>query len=292
MSKIAIIGLGGFLGAPVLESLQSSTFADKVSFPILAVTRSEKESTDKIKYIKADLVNDIELLSKELAGVDTIVELVGADPTLFAATEKINAAVKPKLFVPSQFGVDVDEALEVLPGFLGLKLDHSNKLRAEGVKVVDIPTGLFGTAEGFAEQAAPIVGVDVEKKLVTYLGSPKNEFAYSILSDIGNVVAAVATGKPSSLPDKLRVQSGSVTQEKIVAQFSKSKLVELSVKEVSEKDAFAEAQKVWEQGFDGNKFLYYLNAVISQGKDKGLWFTKNDNEVVNPKESLWKWTTI
>lgn len=294
MSTIAVFGLGGFLGAPVLEALQSSTFAAKVNFPILAITRddSKYKSTEKVKYIKADTVKDADHLIKELSGVDAILELLGPDPEVFAATEKIAAAVKPKVYVPSQFGVDVDQSQEIFPGFLGLKLDHSQKLRSAGVKVVDIPTGLFGTKDSFVEHIAPLVGADAEKKQVTYLGSPKNEFSYSILSDIGNVVAAVATTDPSKLSDKLRVHSGSISQEEIVAKYASAKLIKLDAKEVSQEDALAEAKKVWSEGFNPEKFIYYLQAIISQGKEKGLWFTKDDNEVVNPGQSAWKWTTI
>ncbi|PVH14832.1 uncharacterized protein CXQ87_005108 [Candidozyma duobushaemuli] len=294
MSRIAVFGLGGFLGAPVLEALESSSFSDKINYPVLAVTRddSKYKSTDKVKYVKGDTAKDVDALTKELSGVDVIISLVSPSPDLNAAIEKIAAAVKPKLVIPSQFGVDIEESQQVFPGFLGIKQDHSKKLRDAGLKVVDIQTGLFGTADSFVEHIAPLVGANAETKQVKYLGSPKFEFSYSILSDIGKAVAAVATSNPSSLPDQLRIQSGTISQEAIVAKYGKSKSIEFSATEVSKEDALAEAKKVWAEGFDGSKFLYYLQAIISQGEEKGLWFTKDDNEVVNPKGASWKWTTI
>lgn len=295
MSSIAVFGLGGFLGNPVLESLQQAPFADKVKFPILAVTRdtSKYTSTDKVKYIEGDVVNDRDAVIKELQGVDVIVELVGPDPSVFAATEKVAAAVKPKLYIPSQFGVDIAQSQSTLPGFLGLKTDHSTKLRDAGLKVVDIVTGLFGDKDSFVTHTSAIVGVDESAKKVTYLGSPKNHFSYTILSDIGKTVAAAAVSpNPSELPDLLRVNSGTISQEELVAKFEAAKSVKLGVKEVSAEEALAEAKKVWAEGFNGNKFLYYLQVLISQGKEKGLWFGDNDNDVVNPSGSAWKWTTV
>lgn len=295
MSSIAVLGLNGALGQHVLDALES-IFASKVKFPVLAVTRdpSKYTSTDHVKYIGADYTSGGADLAKQLAGVDAIVSLVGVDPTVFKVLEEVVTQVKPKVYVPSQFGVDIDDSHKVLPGFLGIKKAHSDAVRKSGVKVVDIPTGGFAAKGTFLYEYVNHVGADPQTKKVVYRGSPDQDFSFSTTTDVGRVVAAVAVHpSPSELPDKLRVQSGLLTPKKVVERYEQTHDVKFEVEKViSKEDALKEAEAIWAEGFDGAKFMYYLQALISQGEDKGVLFSTNDNELVNPKGSLWKWESF
>lgn len=293
MSKtsIAVFGLNGTLGKPTLEALKSAAFADKFQFPVLAVTRdpSKYTSDEYVKYIAGDYIGGKDALVKQLTGVDVIVELLSPEPTLFSAIEAIVAEVKPKVYIPSQFGCDLDDSGKVLPGFLQIKSDHSAALRKSGVKVVDIFTGFF--AEGlWLYEIVGHAGIDTEAKTVTYFGSPDSKFAYSSLEDVGRVIASVASKPAGELPDTVRVQSGEVSFAEVAKRYEESHDVKLEAITVSEADVAAEAAKVWAQGFDPSKFLYYLQVVAAAGVDKGASFSKVDRELVNPGESLWKWT--
>lgn len=294
MSKIAVIGLNGVLGSHALTALKSDAFASKVSFPVLAVTRdpSKYTSDEHVKYVGGDYSNP-DALAEQLKGVDVLVSVVGVNPELFQSLEKLVAAVKPKLYIPSQFGVDIDNALEVFPGFLGLKKQHSDAVRKNGQKVVDVSTSLFAQEGAFLYEVTQHIGADPQSKKALYLGSPDQKFSFTHVADIGRVIASLAThSSPLDIPDKVRVQSGLLTPKQVVEKYEQSHNVKFETETVSKEDAYKQAQEVWAKGFDPSKFLYYLNVLVSQGEEKGVYFTTTTNELVNPGESLWKWESF
>lgn len=290
MSKptVAIVGLNGFLGKPVIHALESDTFVDKVSFPVKAVTRSPKPSTDRIQYVKGNIGSgDVDSLAQELKGVDVLVELTGGNPELFSGFEKLVASVKPKLVIPSQFGTELDKSDKIFPGFLGFKQDHSQALRKTGAKVVDIITSLFAAPSSFLYEIVAHLGINASANEVTYLGRPEQKISISRIEDIGYAIVSVASKKPSELPDKVRVQSQVITQQDVVKRYEETHNVKLRVNYVSAEDALKAGQAKYAQGFQFQDFLYYLNVLASQGV--GVYFTENEDEIVNPGEKLWKW---
>ncbi|KAI5956071.1 hypothetical protein KGF57_003557 [Candida theae] len=294
MSKvsIAIIGLNGFIGKHVLNAINSGIFDSKIQFPVKAITRKEgTKSSDKIEYIVSAETspNDTKLIDA-LKGVDVVVELTGPNPELFANIEKILAQVKPKLFIPSQFGTDIPQVDTYAPGFLALKTQHSENVRKiGGIKVVDIITSLFAVPGAFLYDWVGAVGITEQG--VNLIGDIDQKFHISKLEDVGNVVLAVATHDSiAKLPDLVHVASDVVTVKDVIDKYSSSKGVKLDV--VSKKSADEGRKEFVEKlnaGFNPNDFLFYLQVIIAQGLDKGLYFSHLDNELFNPNESLWKW---
>ena len=293
MSKvsIAIIGLNGFIGKHVLNAINSGVFDSKIQFPVKAITRKEgSQSTDKIKYIVSPETSpDDANLIDSLKGVDAIVELTGPNPELFSKIEKIVEKVKPKLFIPSQFGVDIAQVNSYAPGFLALKTQHSQAVRKLGIKVVDIITAFFAVPGSFLYEQAG--GVGITEKGVNLIGDIDQKFHVSKLEDVGNVVLAVATHQPySDLPDTIHVASEVITVKDVIDRYEKSKGIKLDI--ISKKSA-EEGKKEFvdklNAGFNPNDFVFYLQVIVAQGLDKGLYFSKLDNELFNPNESLWKW---
>lgn len=292
MSKptVAIVGLNGFLGQPVIAALESDSFADKVSFPVKAVTRSPKHSTDRIQYVKGNVVSgDVDSLAQELKGVDVLIELTKGGPELFAGFEKLVASVKPKLVIPSQFGTELEKSSQIFPGFLGFKEDHSQALRKTGAKVVDIITSLFAAPNSFLYEIVGQVGINPSAHEVTYRGNPEQKISISRIEDIGYAIVSVATKNPSELPDKVRIQSQTITQQDVVKRYEETHNVKLRVNHESAEEALKAGQAKYAKGFQLQDFLYYLNVLASQGLDKGLYFSENENELVNPGGKLWKW---
>lgn len=290
MSKptVAIIGTSGFLGKPTLDAFESSDFADKFQFPIKALSRSSKPSTDKIKFIQGTLDEEgIDKVVEALKGVDVIIELSG--PEVFGPVENLVKQVKPKLFIPSQFGTEIDKSDKLFPGFLGIKTTHSKVARDAGIKVVDIITSLFAAPGAFLYEIVEPVGLDPKSKSVTYRGDPDIKFAFTHVNDIGRSVAATAAIDPSKLPDKIRIQSGVITPRQVVEKYEKDHNVKLTVKNESAEEALKEAQAKYAKGFDFADFLYYLSVVLYQGVDNGLSFSQNENEIVNPGDKSWTW---
>lgn len=292
--RIAIIGSNGFLGKPTVAALTSEEFSSKIDLPIIAVTRSAKDkvSTDKIKYVEAEYSeSNLDKLYEIFQGIDVVIELTGANPELFAVTEKIVAHTKPKLFIPSQFGTDIEDSNKHLPGLLGLKTVHSENARKAGVKTVDIITSLFAVPGLLLYEVVATLGIDTAAKTVTYRGDPDQKIAFSKLEDIGKSVAAVATFSDySKLPNRIRVYSDVASNREVAERYESTHDVKLQeLPAISKADSLKEGQDKLAKGFNPADFLFYLNVIASQGVDAGLAFSSDERELVNPGESLWKW---
>ncbi|CDK26151.1 unnamed protein product [Kuraishia capsulata CBS 1993] len=287
---VAVLGTNGFLGKPILEALQSPTFSAKYTLPIRALTRdkSKYEDTDLVKYYEI-VPNDANSIAEALKGVDVFVNVGGGATDHGLVLEGVLKAGGVKLYIPSQFGTALSDAsyLPILQG----KVDHSAKARAEGLKTVDIYTSLFAAPGSFLYEVIAAIGFDKDSNTATFRGDPAAKFDISFLPDIGKSVASLSALEPSTLPDEIRISSDQVTQEEVLARYEKTHSVKVERKSISKEDALKYAKELLStKGFDFADFFLYLQTFISQGDDKGLAFTKNDDELVNPGESLWKWT--
>lgn len=291
MSKvsIAIIGTGGFLGKPVLDAIESELFAQNIHYPVKAVTRTAKPSTSKVEYVVAELA-DTEKVVELLKGTDVIIELVGVNPVVFSQLEKINASVRPKLYIPSQFGVDIDQVNRYAPGFLTIKTNHTQALRAAGTKTVDVVTSFFAIPGANLYEYVGSAGIDPQTKSVIQRGSLEQKFAVSLLQDVGRALVSLATKDTSTIPDKVRIQSDVISFQDVIDRYEKSHDVKLAVaKRLSTKETEAEFVEKWLKGFNPAEFRYYLQVIASKGVDNGALYSDIHNELVNPNESVWKW---
>jgi len=293
MSKvsIAIIGLNGFIGKHVLNAINSGVFDSKIQFPVKAITRKEGfQSTDKIKYIVSPETSpDDANLIDSLKGVDAIIDLTGASPEAATKVQNLVAKIKPQLFIPSQFGTDINKVDTYAPGFLDFKIQQSEAVRNMGVKVVDIYTSIFAIPGLFLYEMVSPVGIYEDG--VHLIGDINQKFNVSKLEDVGRVVLSIATHQPyNDLPDTIHVASDTITVQDVIDKYESSKGVKLNI--VSESTAEQGKQQFLEKlkgGFNMNDFVFYLQVIIAQGLDKGLYFSQLDNELANPNEALWKW---
>lgn len=292
MSSIAVFGSNGALGAPLIAALESPAFKDSYKKPILFFTRDTagKKDSDAIKWVAGDLVGNPEGVAAQVKDVDVIISLLPYSPTVFGAIEQVVTLAKPKLYIPSQYGTKVDAPQKYFPGFLKGKLDHSEAVRAKGIKVLDIYTSLF-VGGPWTYEINGHLGIDTAAGTVTYIGSPDQKVSFTKLEDIGRTIASLATRNIADLPSEVRVQSGFLTPAEAKELWEARHDAKLEVKEsIPKEKAAADAKEEWaKNGFQPEKFLYYLNVLIAQGRDGGLLFESNDNEFVNPGESLWKW---
>lgn len=290
LPRIAVIGSNGFLGKPVLAALTSDTFSKKISLPIIATTRSvkDKASSNKLKYVEADLSeSNLDNLYDIFKGIDVIVELTSPNQKVFSVIEKIVAHVEPKLFIPSQFGNDLEFTDKYLPGFSSLKTEHSANARKAGVKTVDIIAGFFV----IAGQVVGHLGIDTEANTVTFRGDPDLKLAISKLEDVGNTIASLSTSSSySNIPDKVRIYSFLASNRDIAKEYESFNNVQLKeLPPISKAESLKEGQERFAKGYKPSDFFYYLGIIASQGVDQGLAFSSNERELVNPKESVWKW---
>lgn len=292
MSTVAVYGLNGTLGADVIKALISEPFVSKIKTPIKLLTQSPDQkvvTSDKVEYINVKETP----LKQALQGIDVFINL-GNFPTA-ASPEVIEALVanNVKLYIPSQFGTDLEALQDDFPGFLDGKNAHSNEARSKGIKTVDIYTGLFIGADQIFYGPSPfsVLNFDADKKEVEIVGDENTVINPSFFKDIGNVVAALATRDDyKSIPDKVRTYSGKVTLGDLVAHYEKKHNVKITKKYIKPSEVIAEAKEKY-KNFSFQDFFLYLRAFLAGGEGKGLIFeSKNDRELINPGESLFKWT--
>ncbi|RLV91963.1 hypothetical protein JA1_003507 [Spathaspora sp. JA1] len=287
--SIAIIGLNGSLGQPTLEAINSGKFDSKIQYPIKALTRKAQTSTDKIQYIQTEITSEtVDSIAKQLAGVDVIIELVSHNPDLLNTLEQVVVQVKPKLFIPSQFGCEISVMDKFIPGFLGFKDAHSKNVRKAGIKTVDIITNYFAEPKKFLYEVVNHAGIDPSTQSILQIGELTNKVSFTRVEDIGNVIVAVATTNPNDLPDQIRVKSGSVSYQDIIDRYEQTHDVKLTVKDkITVEEAEQQLKdKIAEGGFNPADFLWYLHVVGANG----AIYYEGDNELINPNQSIWKWT--
>ncbi|CCH45707.1 Isoflavone reductase [Wickerhamomyces ciferrii] len=290
MATIAVLGVNGFLGKSVIEGLLSEPFISKIKAPIRILTTSDKKPVESsnVQYIN---VKD-QKLDSHLEGVDAFINLVGFP---HGATEDIiKAAVsaKVKLYIPSQFGTNVEAAQSTLPHFLQGKVDHSEQARAAGLKTVDFNTSLFYANFG-GPYLSPLVTLDGTK--ATVLGDGKTLINPSVLADIGKAVASAVTFDDySKLPNKIRIYSDRVTVDDLIAKYEKDHDVKLTQEHTSDQEFLKTVvEKYNKDGFNPADFVSYLAAVFIAGEGKGnIYESANEKEIINPNESLFKWTEL
>lgn len=292
MATIAVFGLNGLLGKPVIEALLREPFISKIKAPIRLITASDKKPIDSpnVKYYNLKE----EGFSKPLEGVDAVINLGGVPGSPLDDILKAIVEQKVKLYIPSQFGTDLVATEPTFSGFLKPKTDHSNAARKAGVKTVDVVTGLFIKDDGFFP-FGPLFTFsgDYEKtKQAIGRGDANTKVNPSFFKDIGNTVAALVTKDDySKIPDTIRIYSDEVTNGDLVAHYEKVNNVKLNVKYISPSETIAEAKEKYSKGFKLEDFALYLATLLSEGEGKGLIYEKNNQrEFVNPGESLFKWT--
>lgn len=291
MSSVAVIGVTSVVGAPLLEALQSNLFAGKFQYPIKAFSRSNegKTSTDKVKYLSADYA-DTDLLVKELQNTDVIISLVAVGPEILNQLEKIVKQVKPKLYIPSQYGVEIKKVQQYLPGFLDVKAKHTEAVRAAGIKTVDVYTGFFALPKTWLYEIVPHFGIDTQKNEYVVRGDLDAPITFTQLKDLGLSIAVIAAEPTKDWPHIVKIESGKVTTRQVIDRYEKDHNVKLTKKqEFSKEDTLKEAVEKL-KNFSWADFVFYLHTIGSQGQGKGVSFDDNDDELVNPGEKLWKWT--
>lgn len=287
MSSIAVIGTSGALGSYVLNSLQAPAFASKIQFPITAVTTKDKssESTDKVKYVQIDLSSSD--AAEKLKGTDVLISLVNPVPEITANVEKVVLALKPKLYIPSEFGLDL-EAIpdDVAAGLAKTKIAHAKTVREAGIKTVKIITTFFRIPPVYLYGFLNYTGIDLENKVFTDVVGGNKRLQFTTGEDIGNTVAAIATSEPSKVADKYRVFSSERDVRDVLADFEKEK-GKFELKEYPI-EKFEEDFKA-ERASGTDNFLNFLFYSWANGVSYGAVFDSDEKELVNPGESLWKW---
>jgi hypothetical protein len=130
----------------------------------------------------------------------------------------------------------------------------------------------------------PWFGMNTKKGLWEPIGSKDTPAAFTALADIGKGIAALACLPPSEIPDHVRMVGSNISFKEASEAMTAVSGNPIEIKEI-ELEAFKKDTTKKSEG-DPAAFIRF---VMGEGK---LDFSKNENEVFNPGEKVFKWKTL
>lgn len=293
LPNIALAGSTGYLGSKVLSILVSPTFRSSFNQVILLKRQLSSSSSTAAQPVQTKHGVDTRYydesdLPASLSGVDVLINTVGPTGHTFkdVLLRAIPQAPSIKLYIPSEFGVD-----HTIHDFPHPEWNHKkahfelarNVLQGTNVRVCRIFIGLFIEAS-----IGPWFGFDTKNAMYEVIGSADMPVSYTSLEDTGRVIASVAKLNPELVPGQLHVASETLTTREVAQVMEETGSTPIGIHEVDLKK-YKDAV-ITEGTTDPSKYLRFL---MAEGKiDHRLNAMGNDNELVNPAESQWKWKTM
>jgi len=278
-------------------------FTRDISSPVAKELVEQGADVIKITFAGGDAADGANLKTA-LQGVDIVVNaIVSREPAAPGINILAKAAVDAgvKVYFSNEFGVD--RRLNAFDGFdmleWSLKADHLNYVKkiskGKNFKIVLLYTGAF-----LEIVFQSWLGFDFDNRLITTFGSPESQVAYTGKDDIGRSVAQLALlsispepGVTASVPEHVRIvgSSRSFTEikdivERVYPDRAPIRVESLDLDEQREKlKQDVVSGKVDKENIGGHLRLLW-------GEGKFDWSAENNNELINPGESLWKWKTV
>lgn len=304
---VAITGASGNLGSEVTKVFLAeygSSFSR-----ILALVRNPSSDAAKAlaaagaELVQIDDSNAGPSYEKALQGVDVLVNVqsgvsVASRNTLFDAALKAGV----KVYFPTEYGLD--HRINDFPGWEHRewvwKREHLERTLEVGkgkIKTIAVFTGLF--LEG---AFGPWFGFDHANHVYTSVGPANTLFALTAKPDIGRAIASfalVALADPARVPDIVRINGTKTSYQgfaEIVQRVRKelgSPDQETIVVKSEDPDTFREgARKAYLSDAGAASMLPHLRIALGEGKFDFAPDVDNGNEIANPGEKAWKWTTV
>ncbi|SMR64357.1 unnamed protein product [Zymoseptoria tritici ST99CH_3D1] len=278
--KVAVAGATGNLGPAVVEQLVKAD----LSVTILSQSGNTSSLPSSVKTVKVDYKSPSSLKSA-LAGHEVVVSLLpdhGSQPALIDAA----IAAGAKLFIPSEFGADLDNAkAAALPVFAG-KAATRNYLRdrIDQISHTLVVCNIFldwGLQVGFLAKLREEMG-----PTPLYDGGETKRSA-TLLSDVGKAVVSIIANPGAAKNRTVRIQSTALSQKTIlrIAEEKnpnfKAETVHVNTSELLEK---IEQAKKDGTSFEGSGVFQMLQVAVFRDDHGGLWDEQNDNTLVGLKE--------
>jgi len=288
---VAIAGGSGNIGFEITRAFLDPQYYPSKFGKVIVLTRNP--ASDKAKALEkhgATLVEVGEVISSEnLEGVDVVVNALTHDASTEArdAVAKAAAEAKVKVYFPSEFGLD-----HRLNGFehpaWASKAAHdklARDLSGGQTKVVSVYTGHF--LEG---AIGPWFGFDVKSGVFTSIGPKSAKFTLTSKPDVAKSItrlAILSTENPSSVPDIVRIGGDFVSFEDVANALSAESGETIKINEEDGQKFFEELHAKGHEKGDILGYIRYLN-----GTGKVDFSGDNQDELVNPGQSLWQWKTV
>jgi len=286
---VAVAGSTGTLGFNIAKALLSAPYVSSFS-EIRLLTRSP--TSDKAKELESSFAGApariVQFDSADPKSVDEAFRDV--DVVINSLTHADDAVVdgvirnKVKVYIPSEFGVDHKNYVSDVDVWVAKKA-HVQKAVEQGgsdLKVVSIYVGLF-LETGFGAW----LGFDTKNNVYTAVGTPDAVVSYNSLTDISHTVARIVllSAAPSTaalVPPHVRISGSgaSVAQVQGLVEKKSGKKITVNVVPFEE----------WTKDLQTTDVLKQI--LLANGLGALDYTKQNENELVNPGESLWKWKTV
>lgn len=169
--------------------------------------------------------------------------------------------------------------------FWDAKKHHSDEAKklAPNIKVSRVYVGLFTE-----DSIGPWFGFDTEAKLFECVGSPDAKISFTTREDSGKTMAALASLSPNLVPEEIHTAGDTASFREIARVVENAGGGPITITEL---DLMEFKNKLLVDPTDSPG--PYLKFIMGEGKlDHSEKKLGCDNELVNPRESNWKWTTL
>lgn len=298
---VAIIGLGGTLGQPLIQAFTSETFSGFYSTPIKALSRdpSKYKSTEDVEYLKGDF-DDEGSLEKSLEGVDILIDATSLKANKITLADAAKAA-GVKLYVLPGVSTNLVTERDAHP-WCALPEDKLKELDyvQNSLKTLNVVNGVFSELALTAPQFFHILP---DQKLILRGEHSDEKFSCTSIEDVAKSVAAIVHRPLSEIPQIVKLSGDSTSVDNVIENFQKTQTDDYTVQPVpwteTAKQANASAQWVKDQAgkpFDFSSYetlihmssIVYANLLFPDSRTHFL-FEKNDNEWVNPNNKYFTW---
>ncbi|KAI0373208.1 NAD(P)-binding protein [Pilatotrama ljubarskyi] len=296
---VTIVGGTGLLGHDFTSVFLAEYKAYFSEIRLVSRDPSSQKAQELIakgaKPFKLDEANLGKALDEAFSGVDVIIDLLSHGYIhLETSHGLVEAAARStaKVFFSSEWGGDYPESLFSghEPPVFKLKRELAAKARSlmKDKKVIAVYTS------GFLElvfRPGPFNWIKIPAEVIECIGPASQRLTFSSTTDIGRAAArlsvlALDPATASNVPDRVYIAGTTVSIENIRDLLTRytSKKPEIKSEDLSAARARVRADPAKAHLLD------YVRIASAEGKVD--FSTRNDNELVNPGESLWKWKTV
>ncbi|KAF7189355.1 Isoflavone reductase [Pseudocercospora fuligena] len=289
--SIAVFGATGVLGSSIVNAFLEP-HVRKHFGRLIAFSRDEHKLIEHWRPESGIFLRRYSLgnLQDSIVDIDIVINAVNTSNIHFHTNlVKAMATMKStKAYFPSEFGIDgstLDFRHESFERSKSLSQLARNSLH--NTKVCQVFPGIF-----LENVLGPWLGlIDTTSndgmRLIS-VGSKHTPISCTSVMDIGRSVAQLCLLPPSHIPDIIHLAGTTNSMVQMADIIARERRDQMKVVELSLSDYKASVLVS-----SPSNEAEYLKFVIGEGKVNhgkgGLW---NGNELVNPRESSWKWKTF
>lgn len=286
--NVAIAGATGHLGPNVVRAfLDPSVHPSRVHRVVIFTRTATSATAQDLKARGAEVIEGAPTL-EGFNGIDVFVNVLSDRVPPDARDTYVRAAIEAgvKVYFPNDFVAD-PRGFDFQHPVYNMKVAHSKAARELGsgkTKVISVYPGQFLE---YLFGAGAMVGLDTLNRTYTVAGQPANKFSVTSTADIGLALArlsVLAVENPASVPDHVRLSGDAVSIADLAKLVGEARGETIEVKTT---DAAETKQKVIDNPADLLSLIKYIF-----GSGLMDFSNENDNELINPGESLWKWKTV